>query len=359
MRSAGSTPTNGSFRCAVCGSLAAFPLLAYEPPEGGRSLGVWRYRRSFPVDCAPLSLGEGATPLLSVGAPSLAPGPGRVFLKIESGNPSGSFKDRGTALVVAAARSRGHRKLTLASTGNAAASVASYVARCELEVVVLVPSSIDVRRLSMVSARGAEVRQVAGGFEECEVESQRLAADGYFPAGSDNPFRTEGTKTIVYEIVEQMGAAGCDRILVPIGSGGLIAAVHKGLLELARAGRLARLPRLDGVLLEGFPPPHSPASRAAGHPCKDTVASGINIPRPLLAANAAAAVKGTGGQYHFVTDREILAAQGDLARCEGVPAEPTGCVAMAAYRQALGRGRIDPGERVVVLVTGKTRSLDA
>jgi threonine synthase len=280
-----------------------------------------------------------------------------LYLKLETRNPTGSFKDRGSAFVAAAALAAGAPRLVVASTGNAAASTAAYAARCGLALRVVVPSWCEPAKLWNTACHGAEVRVVDGGFAEAEAEYRAHVDRGWYPAGTDNPARREGTKTLVYELFEQLGRERVDRLIVPIGTGGLIAAVHEGLTDLVVAGVIDALPRIDGVQVDGAPPLDQDAPPAPG-PSRPSVATGINIPRPFLAAAAHRAIVASGGRRLTVTDAEILAAQRRLATLEGVTAEPTGAVAAAAAWQSLAAGRIDAGEVVVALVTGSLKSAE-
>jgi threonine synthase len=304
-----------------------------------------------------VTLGEGATPVIPARSFAGPNGASPLLLKLETRNPTGSFKDRGSALVVTAARALGRERLAIASTGNAAASTAAYAARAGLSLTIVVPEWCETGKLWNTSCYGGEIRKVAGDFSAAERAYAELAASGWFPAGSDNPYRTEGTKTVAYELFEQLGD-GFDRVIAPIGTGGLFVSLQKGFRELVRAGALARLPALDGVQLAGVPPLDADASAAYASRAAPSVATGINIPRPMFARESWRILEASGGMRITVGDDEILAAQRLLACREGVTAEPTGAVCVAAYRRAVERGLISPRQRVVALVTGSLKSAD-
>ena len=338
-----------SLHCSKCGGILCLPLIHYRGHN--RRNGIWRYSRSLPLSDG-CTLGEGMTPLLPAGADRLAAVPNRLFLKLETVNPTGSFKDRGSAVVCAIASALGVQKLAIASTGNAGASMAAYAAREGLSLTALVPQSIDAGKLWQLTAYGALIRRIEGDFSHAESEYTQLVSEGYFPAGSDNPFRTEGTKTISYELLEQMKERRIDRVIVPVGTGNLIVAMFKGFLEMAAAGILNRLPAIDAVQLRSIPsllPVEGDKNAGTTLP---SVAGGINIYKPLLAEEAREAVQVSGGRVYRLDDVEILAAQRDLACAEGVGAEATGAVSVAAYRKGVEEKLISPDDTVVAVVTG-------
>lgn len=356
----GAVSAGSAFIChECCGPLfiqAKAPARCVERKGGraSRAIGVWRWHESLPLGSG-TSLGEGGTPLIHS---SQADAKG-LLLKIESRNPTGSFKDRGSALVVEAAKRLGFRRLVIASTGNAAASTAAYAARAGLQLRVIVPCWCESSKLWNTAVHGGEIVAVEGGFAAANSAYRELATEGWFPAGSDNPFRTEGTKTIAYELVEQLGAWELDRVIVPIGTGGLIWSMYKGFSELYEAGVISRRPAIDGVRVESMPFPSlrqkEPPGEGNGR-AVTTVATGVCISDPPLGREARAAIEATGGALRTVSDTEVLMAQRRLACTEGVSCEPTGALTMAAYDAALQRGSIDRRERTVVVVTGSLKS---
>lgn len=293
-------------------------------------------------------LGEGDTPLLSVSS-RIRGLDGDIFLKVETGNPTGSFKDRGSALVAQEAKQLGYQKCAIASTGNAGASMAAYCSRMGLELTVVVPANTAPGKLKQLHYYGAIIQEVAGDFSMAETVYERLVEAGYYPAGPENPFRIEGIKSMAYEIVRQFSSAP-DRVLVPIGTGGLMTSFYKGFSELYMSGEIEKIPRLDGVQLKSVPRV-TELSATLGTLSK-TVATGINISQPVLAKDVCLAMKKSGGTLFRVDDQLILLAQRELALYAGVGAEATGAVAMAAYKKAIEGGLIYPDEKVVIPVTG-------
>lgn len=339
------------FVCRDCGGLLSLPLLPYKGPQDVSAPGIWRFGASLPLSSG-VSLGEGDTPLLPARSDRFASDGKSLFFKIETGNPTGSFKDRGSASVTAAAVAHGFDRLVIASTGNAGASVSAYAGRQGLPLTVVVPSWVSEGKLTQIAFHGAALKKVEGGFDDAEREYSGLVDGGAFPAGSDNPFRTEGTKTIAFEIYEQMSGLKPDRIIVPVGTGNLITAMHKGFREIVEAGFLPDLPKIDAVQLASVPPLREQAEMSDSPAIPTSVATGINIARAVLAREAVNAVDETGGSIHVVGEEEVLSARVDLARCEGIGTEPTGAVTVAAYRKAVRDGTVDTGEKVVVTITG-------
>ncbi len=258
--------------------------------------------------------------------------------------------------MVSAAAALGFDRLAIASTGNAAASTAAYAAREGLDLTVLVPEWCEEGKLWSIAAHGCEIEKVAGGFDVVESKYHELVARGWFPAGSDNPYRTEGTKTLAYEIFQQTGRGRLDRVILPIGTGGLMTSVAKGFSELVASGLMKRLPVLDGVRTDSVPPLEEVVGSSRAYQAQQSVAGGINIARPMLAAEAIGAIDRARGTLHVVSDGEILDTQRNLALLEGVTAEPTGVVGVAAYSKALRLGHIDPEEAVVTVISGSQKA---
>ena len=294
-----------------------------------RSL-IDRYRDRLPVSehTPVVSLGEGGTPLIH--APRISERLGAdVFLKLESANPTGSFKDRGMTVAISKALEQGAQAVVCASTGNTAASAAAYAARGGLEAVVLQPAgAVASAKLAQAKALGARVVEVHGPFDEALDEARALAERGtHVLVNSLNPDRLEGQKTAAFEIVEELGAPP-DVLALPYGGGGNLCAYARGFGELG-----AGMPRIvAGEAVE----------RAT------TVASAIRIGDPAHAREVEQAVSSSGGTVVSLADDAILDAWRELARSEGVFCEPASASGLAAL-DSLG---VEPGARVVCVVTG-------
>lgn len=319
----------------------------YVRGAGPSSAGIWRHRACLPA-FPEITLGEGSTPLLPLERVAAVAGGGRVFGKLECLNPTGSFKDRGSALVAAAARDAGASALAIASTGNAGASMAAYAARAGIPLTVVAPKSIDPGKLWQVAAHGARIELCDGDFSACAAMYGEMVARGAYPSGTDNALRQEGTKTLAYELFEELEGR-IDRVIAPVGTGGLIASLQMGFADIAATIAGFRMPAIDAVQLEALRPLDAyNASRQAVR----TAATGINIANPALRDQVMETVRQTRGRVYSVPEANLLAAQELLATREGVGAEPTASVATAAYIQACQQGIIQIHERVVIVVTG-------
>ena len=314
---------------------------------------MWRYRALLPVnaDFAP-RLHTGGTPLYRL--PEW--GKGRVFIKDDSRNPSGSLKDRASALAVALALQTGVKTIAAASTGNAAAALACMAAVSGVHCVIFAPTNAAREKLAQIRAYGAEVVEVVGGYDE--AFSACLTAcreNGWYNRSTGiNSYMTEGKKTVAFEIFEQMGWAVPDRIFVPVGNGCIIGSVYKGFDELRRMGLTDRVPRIMGAQAEYSDymyrawregaGPHRAERRSAR-----TAASSISVALPRDRIKALRAVEASGGEFLRVSDAAIFDAQVELARRSGVFAEPGAAVAYAAMRQFEPS---DEDETTVLLITG-------
>jgi len=291
---------------------------------------IERYRDRLPVsDATPVvSLGEGSTPLLR--APRLSERLGcELWLKWEAANPTGSYKDRGMTVAVSKAVEEGGRALIVASTGNTASSAAAYAARAGIGAVVLLPKgTVASGKVAQSRMYGATVLEARGSFDEALAAARELAARGeHALVNSVNPYRREGQKTAVFEIVEELGGAP-DAIYLPYGGGGNATAYAAGFAELG--GAQSRL------------------VAAEARDRRRTVATAIRIAEPVHAATASQAVEASSGAIVTLDDAEILDAWGDLARSEGLFCEPSSAASLAA----LQREPPAVGETVVAVITG-------
>jgi threonine synthase len=295
-----------------------------------------------------VTLREGGTPLVDSTWLSELTG-GRVWLKVEGSNPTGSFKDRGMTVALSVAVGQGAEAVVCASTGNTSASMAAYAARAGIKPLVLVPKGkIAAGKLAQAIVHGAQVIMVEGNFDDC-LRICRQLADNYPVAlvNSVNPMRIEGQKTAAFEVVDFLGDAP-DVHVLPVGNAGNITAYWKGYVELAKAGRSTRRPRMLGWQAAGAAPLVSGAPVAG----PETVASAIRIGNPASWHLAVEAATESGGRFRAVTDEEILQAQRRLAQADGVFVEPASAAGVAGLLQDHARGESLRGQTVVVTVTG-------
>jgi len=353
--------------------------------------GMWRWLDRLPVT-PPITypLPVGGTPLIA--APGLREDLGLdLWLKDETRGPTASNKDRATALVLQQALASGADTVSCASTGNVAVSLAVGAAAAGLRAVIFVPARVDEHKLALMRFAGATVVKVREGYTAAFELSRRAAeAFGWYDRNTGiNPLTVEAKKTVAFEIWEQFGGAMPDVVVAPIGDGVTLAALDRGFRELVGggagggAGPVAgpgagpgaapgtapaagpgagsaaaagsRPPRIIGVQAAGADPVRR--AWAAGTDRIDpvdphTIADGIAVSAPIYGSEALAAVRSSGGGVVAVTDDDLLAAMGRLAARAGLLAEPAGASATAGVVRALEEGLIEPGERVVALVTG-------
>ncbi len=346
-------------RCAACGTAASDEPGAWRCRCGGpwrlepvgavpalaalsrRPASLWRYRESLPATGPPVTLGEGMTPLL----PSRD---GRLRFKLEATNPTGSFKDRGAALLLTALAGAGVDEVVEDSSGNAGAAIAAYSARAGIRATIYVPEATSAAKLAQIEAYGARVVRIGGTREDVACAAQR--APGVYASHYWQPAFFHGTKTVAFELWEQLGGQAPDWVVAPVGHGTLLLGLALGFHELETAGRIPRRPRLGAVQAAACAPLAGPAlGRPAGD--GDTVAEGIRIRAPARAGEIAAAVDESGGRWAVVDEGEIRAAWARLAR-EGLFVEPTAAVAPAAAWRWLERGELPASAVVVVPLTG-------
>ena len=312
---------------------------------------IERYRSWLPVtDRTPaLTLKEGNTPLVRLGHLSAELGL-ELHAKVEGANPTGSFKDRGMVVAVAKAKEEGARAVICASTGNTSASAAAYAARAGLRCVIVIPSGkIALGKLAQATIHGADIVAIDGNFDTALDIVRDLAASagsGISLVNSVNPYRIDGQKTAAFEVCEDLGRAP-DVLAIPVGNAGNITAYWKGFGEW-HARHATGLPRMHGFEAEGA----AAIVRGRPIPNPETVATAIRIGNPASWVGAVAAARDSGGVIDCVTDEEILAAYRDLARTEGLFAEPASCASLAGLRRHVGEGRIARGSLVVAVLTG-------
>jgi threonine synthase len=321
--------------------------------------GVWRYRELvLPSARAAdiVSHPEGNTPLLARDQVSAWAGVDDLLLKHEGHNPTGSFKDRGMTVAMTQARRTNARGVACASTGNTSASLAAYAAQAGIPALVFVPAGqVALGKLTQTIAYGARTLLVRGNFDACLALARDASASlGIQLLNSINPFRLEGQKSIVFELLEQLGWEPPDWIALPAGNLGNTAAFGKALREAQATGLIARAPRLAAIQARGAAPFAASfregfAARRTVQP--DTIATAIKIGVPASWERAVRAIRETNGIVADVSDEEILEAKA-VIDAAGVGCEPASAASVAGVRQLRGAGVIGPNERVVSVLTG-------
>ena len=304
----------------------------------------------------PVSFPEGNTPLLYRQRIAEWAGVPDLFLKHEGHNPTGSFKDRGMTVGITQALRIGARAVVCASTGNTSASLAAYAAQAGLPAFVLVPAGRVARgKLAQTVGYGARVLAVRGDFDAC-LRLVEAASDllGLYLLNSVNPFRLEGQKTIVLELLQQLGWDPPDWIVLPGGNLGNTAAFGKALEEAQAWGLISRVPRLAVVQAEGAAP--FVRGFEGGFTERitvkaETVATAIRIGDPASWDRAVRSIRFTDGIVLSMSDADIMAAKREIDR-SGVGCEPASAAAVAGIRQLTAKGRIGSNDRVVAVLTG-------
>ncbi|MCB9597247.1 MAG: threonine synthase [Sandaracinaceae bacterium] len=319
---------------------------------------VWRYRALLPVDAGVDAerLNVSRTPLAAAPALGARLGLPSLWLKDETRHPSASLKDRASAITLAMARARGAEIVAGASTGNAASSLACLAARTGTRAVLFVPESIPSAKLAQILLFGATVIAVRGTYDQaadlCLAACERY---GWYDRDTGrNPYTREGKKTAAFEILEQLGWRVPDWVVVSVGDGNILSGLHKGFTDLREVGLVDGIPRLLAVQAE-----HSDAVKRAFEGdgviravSGVTIADSISVGLPRDGDAAVRALRESDGAAVAVTDDAILDAMRELARTEGLFAEPAAAAAVAGLELATREGRIREAETVVAVVTG-------
>lgn len=319
--------------------------------------GVWRFREFLPNGYAEIvTMGEGNTPLVEGRRTADWSGLRSLRFKHLGWNPTGCFKDLGMTVGVTEAVARRAKIVGCASTGNTAASLAAYAARAGLRAKVYLPAGqVSENKLAQALDFGAEVIHVAGSFDVALNRILYEANGGLYFLNSINPFRIEGQKTVMFEMLEQLGWQVPDYVIVPGGNLGNSSAFGKALLELHAAGFIDRLPRLVIVQADGANPLaemwRSGSDRLEPVEKPQTAATAIRIGNPRSWKKALRAVRETDGFVMDVSDDEIAEAKAVIGR-DGIGCEPASATTLAALRQLSEAGRIDRNADVVAILTG-------
>ncbi len=294
--------------------------------------GLWRYRELLPPipDECMVSLGEGFSPLVPAHL-----GGFDLLVKCDHLFPSGSFKDRGTSVMISAAKSLDIREILEDSSGNAGASVSFYAARAGIRCTIVVPASASSTKKAQITASGATLIEVDGDRAKAARRAEEMASGIYYASHVYNPFFLEGTRTAAYELVEQLNGIAPDRIVLPVGNGTLLLGLYHGFTGLLRQGIVSRIPELFAVQWEGCAPLYKSCNHflsfASSDSLSKSLADGILIQKPPRLAEMVQAIKDSKGHVITVTNREIEEAWRILGKA-GFYVEPTASVAFAAIR---------------------------
>ena len=378
-----------SLKCKECGSAyelgAAFfceacfgPLevqydhSGLDPEEARRKIsagshGIWRYADFLPFDGRPVDpLEPGLTPLVKADRLAERLGLGEVWIKNDAANPTHSFKDRVVAVAVAKAKELGFETVACASTGNLANAVAAHAAASGLDSYVFVPSDLEEQKLLATGIYGTKLVGIRGNYDDVNRLCTQLSQERPWAFVNVNlrPYYAEGSKTLAFETIEQLGWELPDRIVGPIASGSMFTRVGRGISDWLELGLVeGELPTFNGAQALGC----SPVAKAfedGTDVCKpqkpDTIAKSLAIGDPADGPYALDLARTTGGSIDSVTDEEIRAGIRLLAETTGIFTETAGGVTVGVLAKLAERGDIDAGERVVVYITGEgLKTLDA
>ena len=368
-------PKKDAHACAYCGGLleVRYEFEAFDPEALRRAWhqrrlsgepidrsGVWRFRELIPF-IEPgdriISLAEGSTPIVGTRRTGWWAGPVHLTIKHQGNNPTGSFKDLGMTACITRAASRGIRMVACASTGNTSSSMAAYAARAGMKSLLFVPyRQISAAKLAQALDFGSLVVEVGDTFDEAFRLLREIAPErGLYLVNSVNPFRIEGQKTIVAEMLEQRAWRPPDYIVVPGGNLGNSSAIGKGLRELKELGFIEKVPKVVVVQAAGSSPFHQMVTgglkELAPVEKPDTEATAIRIGHPANWKKAQRVLEWSGGFTESVTDKEIFEAKAMLAE-DGVGCEPASAATIAGVRKLVRAGIIPWHADIVCVLTG-------
>jgi threonine synthase len=343
------------WRCVCGGALdlrlptprIAPDLVRQRPPD------LWRYREALPPLTSRVSLGENMTPLIPFDHRRR-----EIWLKCDYLLPTGSYKDRGAAILTSHLQAMGIQRIVEDSSGNAAASLAAYAARAGIDIEVFCPASASPGKLAQIKLYGAQLRLIEGPRQRTtEALECHVAATGDFYASHLwHPYFLEGVKTVAFEITEQNGWQAPGVVVCPVGAGSILLGLHKGFTELQEAGVIARLPRLFAAQAANICPVYKAYERhdsdvAAIAASQPTLAEGIALPQPVRGPRLLQALRETDGGVTIVSEQEILEGLIILGR-RGICVEPTSAVVVKAFEHLEDAGIVHPHEQVVLVLSG-------
>ncbi|MBR0649177.1 pyridoxal-phosphate dependent enzyme [Roseomonas terrae] len=308
---------------------------------------LWRYAAALPfIPDDPITMGEGCTPLVSrvIGGAS-------VLLKCEWFMPTGSFKDRGASVMLSLLRAQGVTSVLEDSSGNGGAAVSAYAAAGGMTATIFVPASTSPAKTVQSRAAGATIQLIPGSRQDCADAALAESARIFYASHNWHPYFLHGTKTLAYELWEDLGFTAPDNVIVPCGAGSNVLGCGIGFDELMHSGAIDRLPRIFAAQ----PANCAPIARAflgeAPVPPLPTIAEGTAIAQPLRTAEVNEVLSGSQGGAVMLSEEEIAAATLYLART-GIYVEPTSAQAAAAFAKLLEAGTIRADETTVVVLTG-------
>lgn len=357
--------TDPTLRCAQCAISLCIDMTTLTCPDCARPLEIDYPGHDYGCATPPMpvprqfldsaTLGEGNTPIVDLPSVAAQLSIQSLDAKLEYVNPTGSFKDRGTAVVIAAAKQHDVSEVVEDSSGNAGASVSAYAARAGMNAHIFAPSSAPQAKLRQIVAYGAQVHSIPGPREATTAAAVEYATEHSLVYASHvlSPYFVEGTKLFAYEIFHQSRHSMPKHIVMPVGNGSLLLGALKGFSELKRGGHIADIPRLHAVQAKNVMPIVAAFQGLTdAPPVETTVAGGIAVGTPARLEEIVTAIKTTDGTATAVDEEKILSWRDTVAQTEGIYGEPTSAAAFAGLAQLIEQGIIQPDERVLVPITG-------
>ena len=316
-------------------------------------MSLWRYRSAFPIttDTLPVTLNEGITPIIPLHSDDAS-----HYVKLDYLCPTGSYKDRGASVLITYLKSLGVTEIVEDSSGNAGAAIAAYAARAGIRCTIYCPETTSKSKLNQISAYGAELELIPGNRMATTEAVKKAAQNTCYASHNWHPVFLEGTKTIAYEIIEQLHGLPPTHVICPVGFGSIYLGLSLGFKELYDAGIIGHLPRLLGVQPETCCPIYNAYRNRTRTITRmsqtaPTLAEGITAELPIRAHQILDTIRNTNGAFTTVNDTDIRAGQKELAE-KGIYVEPTSAVIIKAYQKFQQEGIIKSGDTTVSILTG-------
>lgn len=311
---------------------------------------IFRYREFIPIkkDENIVSLKEGLTPLIKTKINNL-----NIYLKLDFIFPTGSFKDRGSSVLISKVKELGINRIVEDSSGNAGASIAAYSAIAKIKCDIFVPEKASPNKIKQIEFYGAKVHKISGTREDVFKAAFEFSKKYYYASHFINPYFFQGTKTLIYEIFEDFNYSLPDTIILPVGSGSSIIGLYIGLKDLKRSGLIKKFPKLIGVQSKKCAPIYEAfvkkEDRVKKFKIGKTILEGISNPEPLRGKEILKSIYETNGDVIIVSDKEAITSQKELGKM-GIFVEPTSAASFAGVKKYINGLKKD--EKIVVVLTG-------
>lgn len=316
-----------------------------------RTANLWRYREAIPIekDENIVSFGEGATPMQKINLAGVD-----VYFKLDYLFPTGSYKDRGSTVLISKIKELGIKRVVQDSSGNAASSIAAYCAKADIVCDIYVPRNISEAKLAQIKAFGANVHVINGTRQDAAEAALEASKDSYYASHCWNPFFFQGTKTFAFEVVEQLGWKAPDVVILPAGNGSLLIGAYIGFRELLKAGITEKIPKIIGVQAQNCSPLYYAHNNALTYipniETHSSIAEGIAIAKPIRGNQMLQYIELTEGTFVVVSEEEIQEALLNMCS-KGYFIEPTAAAVVAGVQKYIQEQSLD-NEKIVSVLTG-------